>query len=248
MKQAQLQTIRSYLSAIRATLQNLGIKLNEDIFLLNSLTKACRLKNDSFCLWLPIQKQLLLMVLDITEEFYQDQEYLSILYKTLFATAYFGLFRVSELTMGSHAISVVDVHMGQNKEKVLFILQSSKTHGHYAKPQQVKISSKPAGSEWKGETRHCPFFLLRAYITVRPKYRSPSEPFFIFRDFSPVSAMQMRDTLRLMLKVGGFSHLSYCTQSLRSGRACDLLDYGLSVETIKKLGRWKSNAVYTYLK
>ena len=33
-----------------------------------------------------------------------------------------------------------------------------------------------------------------------------------------------------------------------AGHACDLLDLGLSVEAIKKIGHWRSNAVYKYLK
>ena len=33
---------------------------------------------------------------------------------------------------------------------------------------------------------------------------------------------------------------------IRLGHVTDLLNLGVSVETIKKLGRWKSNAVYVY--
>ena len=35
---------------------------------------------------------------------------------------------------------------------------------------------------------------------------------------------------------------------LRAGRAVDLLRMGVSFETIKKLGHWKSNIVYEYLR
>ena len=45
-----------------------------------------------------------------------------------------------------------------------------------------------------------------------------------------------------------FDDTLYGTHSLRSGRTCDLYKLGLSVETIKKIGRWKSNAVFRYLK
>ena len=57
-KGAKSQTVKSYLSATRATLKNNGIKLNEDLFFLNSLTKACRLQNDTFRVRLLIQKPL----------------------------------------------------------------------------------------------------------------------------------------------------------------------------------------------
>ena len=40
----------------------------------------------------------------------------------------------------------------------------------------------------------------------------------------------------------------YSCQGVRLGYALDLLDMGLSVETIKKMGRWRSNAIYEYFK
>ena len=51
------------------------------------------------------------------------------LYMALFSTAYFGLFRVGELTASKHVVKAVNVRIGQNKNKILFILDSSKMHG-----------------------------------------------------------------------------------------------------------------------
>ena len=45
-EEKQSSTICSYLSAIRAVLKIDGIKLKEDLFLVNSLTRACKLQND----------------------------------------------------------------------------------------------------------------------------------------------------------------------------------------------------------
>ena len=74
------------------------------------------------------------------------------------------------------------------------------------------------------------------------------EPFFVFRDRTPVRPLHFREVLRKSLtNVGLEAHL-YCSHGLRTGRSVDLLEMGLSVETIKKLGRWTSNAVYQYLK
>ena len=42
----QSATVKSYLSAIRAVLQDNNIQLNEGLSLITSLTKACRLVND----------------------------------------------------------------------------------------------------------------------------------------------------------------------------------------------------------
>ena len=54
--------------------------------------------------------------------------------------------------------------------------------------------------------------------------------------------------LKMGLQQCGIDYHNFSVHSLRAGRACDLLSYGVSVETIKKLGRWKSNAVFKYLK
>ena len=56
-----------------------------------------------------------------------------------------------------------------------------------------------------------------------------------------------RSCLKNVLRECGFNERLYGTHSLRSGRTDDLLKLGLLVETIKKLGRWKSNAIFKYL-
>ena len=58
----------------------------------------------------------------------------------------------------------------------------------------------------------------------------------------------MRKCLHLVLKLAGFRDELYTVHSLRIGWALDLLKLGLSIETIKKIGHWKSNAVFKYLK
>ena len=95
---------------------------------------------------------------------------------------------------------------------------------------------------------YCPFQLLRNYIRMRPLFKDDSEIFFIFRDQSPVYLRHLRNTLKTILTLAGFDHTIYSSHSLQGGHSCDLMKLGFSVETIKKLGHWHSNAVYTYLK
>ena len=101
-KQVQLQTIQSYISALRNILLDDGFELNENKFLLSALTKACHFQNDtSMRSRLPIQKNLLHKIIHFMENHFsqQNQPYLAILYKTIFLTAYYGLFWVSEITL-----------------------------------------------------------------------------------------------------------------------------------------------------
>ena len=62
----------------------------------------------------------------------KGQMYLGRLYAALFSTTYYGLLHVSELTSGAHPIKVGDVQIGMNKQKILFILRTSKTHNRGA--------------------------------------------------------------------------------------------------------------------
>ena len=242
-------TIKSYISAIRAILLDVKVELKEDKFLLSSLTKACKLTNDHVRIRLPIKKGLLFIVLKAAVEFFGDQPYLATLYQALIPTAYFRLFRVGELTLSPHVIKARDVQIGKNKNKLLFILRSSKTHCSSNKPQMVKIQSIEQKNPQSCKTKYnCPFTLLKEYLNVRGPAQSKKEQFFVFSDGSPVTPHHMRTNLKALLSRARFQAKYYDTHSLRIGRATDLLNMGISVETIKKLGRWKSNAVFNYLR
>ena len=255
----QSSTVKSYISAIKAVLQDDKYELHENQYLLSSLTRACKLKNDRVCTRLPIHKGMLTLLLLEVEKVYfhhHNQPYLSLLYKTLLITAYFGLFQVGELTwtQSNHAVKAKDVQIGHNKDKFLFILRTSKTHNEGTRPQLIKISrsdvKRKSSEKWKPSKLRmpCPYKLLRKYSDSRPPYRSSSDQFFVFTDGSPVPATNLRCCLKFMLKSANFNNTFYSMHSLRSGRAGDMLKLDLSVETIKKLGRWRSNAVFKYLK
>ena len=159
------------------------------------------------------------------------QPYLSTLYKAIFATAYYGLFRISEVVKGEHVIKAKDVHIADNKEKIMFVLFTSKTHWWDNPPQSVKISSQGTSSRAK---RHCPYSLLREYMAVRVEYERDDEPFFVYRDGSPVQPATINKILKEALILGNVDPKHRSFHCLRSGRVVDLLNLGVSVETIKK--------------
>ena len=252
-KGAKSTTIKSYISAIRSVLKEDGIDLCENKFLLSSLTRACRFINDKVKTRLPIYKEMLIILLQQVENSFLDdnQEYLAVMYKAIFSTAYYGLFRIGELASGTHPIFARGVHIGTNKNKLMFVLRTSKTHWADQKPQTVKINSslRYNKNKYEPKTPYCPFQILRDYLTARRTYRQDSEPFFIFRDRTPVSATIVRKTLKQTLQKAGFNNKLYNFQSFRIGRASDLvLKYNVDVQTLKKLGRWRSNIVYEYLR
>ena len=162
-------TIKTYLSAIRAVLWENKINLAEDKFLLLSLIRAGRLKNDKIIMHLPIHKDLVRMIMRTVDKHWlveNSQPYLNRLYKAILMSAYFGLLRVGEVTQSPHVVLAKDVHIGINKNKVLFLLKTSKTHAKGNKPQRIKISSSPHGGIKHGDEVYCPFSTLKEYIRV----------------------------------------------------------------------------------
>ena len=169
----------------------------------------------------------------------------------MIVTAYFGMFRVGEIADSPHVMKAADVYIGDNKDKLMFILHSSKTHTKSDKPQIIKILAQEVGRNDQIKLhKHniCPFSIIDNYLKIRKPMKSKDEPFFVFKDKMPVGIAQFRKTLKLALSLAGFDETLYDTHSLRAGRSCDLMNMNVSIETIKKLGRWKSNAVFTYLR
>ena len=140
-----------------------------------------------------------------------QQPYLMFLYSGLFVASYFGLLQIGEVTSGSHPIRAKDVHVGINKNKILFVLHSSKTHEVGDPPQLVKITGMVTSSAI------CLFTILHKYINLRPPYATDNEPFFIFSDRTPVKQHQMRFMLKSCLRNTGFDPDLYTVHSLRSG-------------------------------
>ena len=133
------------------------------------------------------------------------------------------------------------------------VLRSSKTHSKWEAPQLVKISgydmnANNEGFQNKNERfRYCPYQILSDYMDEREVIRTNNKALLIFRDGKTVKAQNFRTFLKKMINQIGLDESNYDTHSLRLGRAMDLVKMGLSIEEIKTIGRWKSNAVYTYL-
>ena len=167
----------------------------------------------------------------------------------MFAAAYYGLLRIGEISESPHAVLARNVHIGTNKNKILFVLLTSKTHDLGSKPQLVKFGQKENDRPSRFDTPQLdPFIILNEYLAARPPALSDTEQFFVFSDNSAVKPEHLRTVLKEMIQKIKLNPNLYSFHGMRSGCTGDLLSYGVSVETIKKLGRWKSNAVFTYLR
>ena len=158
--------------------------------------------------------------------------------------AYYGLFRVGEIAQGDHVIKAKDVHIGTNKDKILAVLYTSKTHGKESRPQKVSISANGKSSN----KFFCPFKILRRYAKMRGEYIDENEQFFVFSDGSPVTPQQIRTVLKTLIQRLNLDPNLYEMHSFRVGMASDMLKRGIKIEKIKLAGRWKSNAVFKYIR
>ena len=142
----QSSTLKSYVSAIKKVLVNDDYHWSDTKICLSVLTKACKIRNDRILTRLPIQIGLFELLLGELEHMYggvkANQPFLECLYKAMFCLAYYGLLRVGEITQSDHVVKAANLHMGSNKNKILIILYTSKTHGRESHPQEIKITAK----------------------------------------------------------------------------------------------------------
>ena len=171
--------------------------------------------------------------------------------------AYYGMFRIGEIADSDHTILAKNVHAACNKRKMLFVLYSSKMHDQSCKPQKVKIAALNTKelvnhtmghpvrtNKYQHDKLFCPFELLQNYIHLRGDFKQDSEQFFVLSDHSPLEQSLVRQVLSMALKRIGLNTKLYVFHGFHAGRATDLHKWGVPLEVIKSLGRWKSNTIY----
>ena len=242
----QSSTIRSYTSAIKHILVIDGYNWDDKQVMLTTITKSCRLINDAIYICLPIKSRLLDALLFELECHFAIQPYLEKMYKAVFSISYYGLMRISEVAAGAHPVRARDVHVGMNKDKILLLLHTSKTHGKESHPQKIKIHS--VYPDLVKKKLFCPFQLMHDFISIRGIYEEDTEPFFILPDRSPLKRDQFRDMLKLQLARLDLDPTLYNCYSFHIGRIVDMASFGYSFSALKKAGRWKSSAIFKYLK
>ena len=259
IKKLQSSTVKSYISGIKHILRIDGYEWDDDKVLLNTITRSCKLKNDKLKVRLPIQKGLLELILFRIQRKYSTQPYLEAMYISAYLLQYYGLMRVGEIADSQHTIKAVNIHKAEKQKRLLIVLYSSKTHGKESPPQKIKILSNKYVEVTDSYTsrrnvclqdlgKFCPIDWTNRYIQLRQPIEHTEENFFLLSDGSPLKGNMLRSLLRDIIDDFGPQSNLYDTHSFRIGRATDLFKLKVDIETIKQLGRWKSNSVYKYLK
>ena len=245
-KGVQSATLKSYFSAIKYMLKQDGYPWDDKKAALSSLVKSCKIENDKVKVRLPIQKGLLEVLLFEIKRKFDQQPYLLSMYTAMFCLGYYGMLRVGEMTYGPHTLKVCNIHVSGNKQKIQIVLYTSKTHGIDSSPQKIKIAA--INSVGRKKKWFCPCKMVAHFLFIRGGYIDEMEQFFVFSDKSPVKPCHLRTTLRSLLERINLNSILYDVHSFRNGRACDLEKFRYSLDKIKAMGRWRSNAVFKYLK
>lgn len=207
------QTVASYMSAIRYKLRKDGIQIPDKNFEIASIIRTCKLKNDEVRYCCGITKQMTKDLIRAAHRLYEKngQHYLYILYRAVFLTTYYGMFRIGEIADSEHSLKAADVKQAENKNKFLLILRSSKTHGKGDHPHTVAIPQVVDIPE--EDLMFDPSQALREYEALKPK----SNNFFVFQDGSPLKIQQLRRVFYKILKLANFDVDIFDFHSFRVG-------------------------------
>lgn len=92
----------------------------------------------------------------------------------------------------------------------------------------------------------CVVARLKKAMALAPR-QEPEAPLLQRSDGTPLRYRFMLDETRRRLHVLGYNTAKFATHSYRIGGATSLVRRGVDVATVMALGRWKSDAVFTYL-
>ena len=137
----QSSSVKSYLPAIKKTLVVNGYKWNDARVQVATLKRVCRLINDRVMARFGVHCGLLELMLFQFERKFNQQPYQEIMYKAMFIVGYYRLLGAGELCFNNgtedelqHTIRAKLVYIATNKEKIILLLYTSKTHGFKAHP------------------------------------------------------------------------------------------------------------------
>ena len=159
--------------------------------------------------------------------------YDALLLRALFAAMFFLFLRVGEVTGSVHNLAFEQFKFYTDKVTVAFeSFKASKGR------TPVVCAMKQAGSL-------CPHRLLSQYRAVRG---SGSGPFFRDKMGQPLTAAWFNAHLAVCVAQAKLVHLPITSHSFRIGAATWAVEHGHSIEQLKRMGRWHSDAVLRYVR
>ena len=216
-------------------------------FVVSKLLTGCRRDRHAPDSRQPITVPVLRLILQAVPRVCSSQ-YEAVLFRSVFLCAFFGFMRVGEFTVTSKdtvqdsTLKISDVQfcrpgVDSLSEHVLISFRVSKTN--QAGPPQV-IRLVPSLEEFM-----CPVQGLREFLRVRP---TGLGPLFCHFDSLPLTRFQFRAVLQRALTFSNLQHGHFTAHSFRIGAATVAHSLGVSQTDIRLMGRWRSDAVLSYIR
>ena len=152
------------------------------------------------------------------------------------------LLRISNYTVPSRKLwemkrTLLRKDVSVKKDRAVIKLRWSKTLQHRSQATRIVIAATGDKS--------CPVKALKRYLH---KYKvKRREPLFIFRNGDPVTAAEWRRILKKLQSEASVS-AAKSPHSFRRGGAIFYFKLGVPIEEIAKLGTWRSDCIYKYIR
>ena len=248
IKGYKVNTIAAHSSALAYINKYFGFKDFSDSFLVKQFFKGTsNLQLNHACpdTRLPVTHELLQKLLKALP-FTITNFYNRTIFATMCILAFHGFLRIGELCIkrdsdkdSGHAILT---------HNVTLLEQHSGLDGVQIQLHSFKHSNKPVTLFLPGQRNcplTCPVLAVRNYRTY---FKHKDGPFFQFLNGEPVTYAFFNENLNNVIAFLGFDTSKYKSHSFRIGAATFAAMQGHSEEVIKRLGRWKTNAVQNYIR
>lgn len=240
-------TVSTYISGLSHTHKLHALTDNTKSFLVSKMIEGLkRLKNPKTDARLPISLDLLKRLIHALP-FVCSSTYESTMFGSAFSLCFFALLRVGEITCdsknrtGKHVIQTSDILFSktENSEELGIRICTSKTD-QYGVGVTLKICRQ-------SDHLICPIALLKRYLAVKTKTHSTESNIYTHFNGSSLTRYQFSSLLQ--------KALSFCEESghfrphsFRIGGASEAKRHGIDDDTIKRWGRWVSDAYLKYIR
>ncbi|CAH1271013.1 Hypp4531 [Branchiostoma lanceolatum] len=171
-------------------------------------------------------------------------EYEQSLYKAMFSFMFYSLARISEVAVTStsqHTLSLADISSILDVSgKVTSLVVNFKTfkHSNNTAHSSLSILAQP-------ETLDCPVSNLLSYLQLRG-----GQPGFLFlsRNGNAISCDAFSKILKACAEQSQLDPRKFTSHSFRIGAATTAALQGVSDSTLRRLGRWSSEAFKKYIR
>lgn len=163
------------------------------------------------------------------------------LLRLAYSLALFGAFRISELLPAAKSDREGGIHLEDlklNEEALQIRVRRSKTDP-LGKGAWVRLGAVQGAM-------FCPVTLAKSYFQIRPGGGDGRA--LLHADGIPLTRFQFTRVCKRALESLGVETTHFTSHSFRIGAATTAATLGLSADTIKKVGRWKSSCFERYVR